>query len=227
MKKLLLILVLLPVLILAAGYYLLNASKEVDVEWTEADFDSYVEKSGITYDGTNATLDQMFLNEFRGVGEMEIDVFGTHEEITARLNKAVPPDGLVQNPRVRFRDDGKIEFSCTIGDNFETIYRRYPETRNYESIIEMSAGRSLYFVQELSLKEDKQGFDARFTEFYVGVIPIPVGTANTYGGDIGAEADHLINSIAGFSAEEFYFDNEGMYFKGTVPEKIEGSTMPQ
>ncbi len=92
--------------------------------------------------------------------------------------------------------------------------------------MESFAGKSVYFVQELSLREDKQGFDASFESFYLGNISIPLGTANSYGRDLGTEANHLLNNLAGFAPEEFYFDDEGMYYRGTIPEKLEGISVP-
>ncbi len=230
MKKLLLVILILVVLVAAVvfggGYYLLSSAKQVDVEWTEADFDSYVEKSGITYDGTNATLDQMLIGDYESVGVTELDTFGSNEEITARLNKATTENSLMQDPRVKFRDDGRVEFSCTLGTNFDAIYSRYPEAREYKSYIEALAGRQIYFVQKLDIRENGKEFDATFEEFYVGAIPIPIKAANSFGSTLGSEVNQTLNVIEGFFAEEFSFDSQGIYFKGTVPQKFEGVILP-
>lgn len=223
-KGLVVVGVVLLVLVLLVGgvYFMLNGNKEVDVTWTEADFQSYLTKGGVNFNEDRASVEDLVAGNFATVGVVDVDDHFTNAEITAILNKAAKDSSFLTDMRVKFRDDGRVEASAKIGDNLEMVYQRFPEARNYQTYLNTFKGKSVYIVGTLE-RVDTNEFEAWTERAYVGHIPLPVGQTNNYLERVGTEINSILARLDGFSAEEFSFDSSGVYFKGQAPQEIKGT----
>jgi len=222
MKKFLLGLLVIVLVVAVGGFAVLGGSKKADVEWTEADFESYLAKGNITFSKDRASVEDIVTGNYRTVGSVRVDTTVSNAEITAILNKAAKDTGLLRDIRVKFRDDGRVEASAVIGSDLSMVYSRYPEAKKYESYLNTLKGKSVYMVGTLERVGNKK-FEAYTEKAYVGLLPLPVDQTNDYLERVGTEINNIIGGMSGFSAEAFSFDSNGLYFKGTVPKEIKGT----
>ncbi|MCR3922664.1 MAG: hypothetical protein NUK65_09145 [Firmicutes bacterium] len=219
MKKLLLVILVLLLVVVGGGYLLLHGTKTVDVQWTEADFHSYLEKGNVSFNEDRTSLEEFMLEDFVSVGASKVDGHVTNAEISAILNMASKEIGFIRDIRIKFLDNGRVEASAKVGDDLSMIYSRYPEARGYENYLNTFKGKSVYFKCTLERINNKE-FAGVMEAASVGHIPLPTGQVNDYLERMGTEVNAKIASMDGFSAEEFSFDSSGLYFKGSIPQEV-------
>lgn len=213
--------ILIPILLVGGCVFVLNGSRKVDVTWTEEDFQSYLAKGGITFSEDRASVEDLLGGNFTAIGSVDVDTRVTNEEITAIVNKAAKDTSFLNDIRIKFRDNGRVEASATIGDDLSVIFSRFPEAKKYEGMVNSFKGKTVYISGTLERVGNKK-FEAYTEKASVGLLPLPVGQTNDYLEQIGTEINNILAGMDGFSAEEFSFDSSGMYFKGQVPQEIKG-----
>lgn len=222
MKKFVIVLLVLLLVVVGGGYLLLNGKKTVNVNWTEADLNSYLAKGNITLNQNSASVEDIISGNFVAVGTSRIEGRVTNAELTAILNTVSKQAGVLKDIRVKFGDDGKVEATARISDNLEPLFQEFPEAKAYETYINTLKGKYVYFKGSLE-RVNNEKFEAWVDQASVGLIPLPTGQVNTYMTQVGTEINSILSRINGFSAEQFSFDSSGLYFKGTVPKEIRGT----
>lgn len=247
MKKLLivlLVLILIPVLIIAGVYTAVSIPSKVDVTWTQQDLDSYMAKAhadiqagtavntsatGSETDGSKdstsadkgipAAFEDLILDNFSSVGSIPVNDVVTSAEATAMINTVSRGNGLFEDVRMKFRDDGTIEASARIGKGIKKISALFPEAKKYENYIQMVQGKTIYWRYNMSRVDDKK-FDAHTLELKVGQVPLPLPQARTGLKSVGTSLNNLIEKIDGFTCQDLKIDSAGFHFKGTIPDQL-------
>lgn len=229
MKKGCLVIALLCVFMLVGfvgvGYFVLKATNTVQVQWTEADFTSFLKKGGMEFNDDYATVEEIIAGEFETRGSSQVNAFFSNEEISAALSKATRENSPLRNIRVRFRDDGKVEASGVINNNLDWLYTRYPEAQNYDRYLNLVGGRTVKILAAVE-NVDSKTFDVKVEKAYIGNIPLPAILANTYIEQLEAEINQVLEGLEDFHVEEFVFDSSGLNFVGTVPSEFKGIGLP-
>jgi hypothetical protein len=213
--------ILLIVLLIAIGIGLFFIPKTVNVAYTDADLQSYLDKGGITLDENSASIEDIFFGNYVSKGRRSVEGVITSAEATAILNKVADGNSILTNIRVKFVADGKYIASAQIGSDFSMVYKRFPAAKDYSGWIDTTLkGRSIYGEGTL-IQGSGKPFEATFTNISVGYIPLPVDQANDYGTALGTEMNRIFQTLPGFSMQSFKIDKEGLHFKGTIPTEIE------
>lgn len=226
--KFILAIILIPVILLGGLYVFISIPKKVDVTWTEQDLNSYMEKTHANIKpGSNgseetkpASLEDLLFNNFKAIGSIPVEGVVTSAEVTAVANSVIRGQGLFEDIRIGFRDDGTMEASGYIGPEVEKITNLFPEVKKYEEYIKMAEGKPIYWRYTLSRVDDKK-FDASTVELRVGQVPLPLPQVRPGLKEAGSALNNMVKKIDGFSCEQLKIDSEGFHFKGTIPEKLE------
>jgi len=189
------------------------------VEWTQADLDSYLDKTGgeITQDWARA--EDILTGDFVATQPLEMEEFFTNEEITALLNTSAGESGIFQNVSMRYLGNNRMEAYATIGENLSGLIDMYPEVRDYEWILNPLKGRNIYMRTTLE-HTSGNNFKAEIERFSISGIPMPVDLINQNAGAAGTHTNNKLNDIEGLSIEKFVITEEGIDFKGTIPQGI-------
>lgn len=194
--------------------------KQIDVEWTEADYQSYLDKSGVVFPDEPATFEDMLSGDFIASGQMPIDTVITSEELTAVANKTLSDNSLMKDIKVKTNDDGTIETSCVIGD-LGPIIENFPELDKYKSVLNLIKNKPVYMKSSLDYDKSTGLFEGTTEELYVGLVKIPVNTVVDGLRDAGTAGNNTTMSLDGFSVNDFDVTGEGFDFDGTIPQTIE------
>jgi hypothetical protein len=189
------------------------------VKWTQADLDSYINKTNVVFTEDMAGFDDVITGNYTTVGALEIDTFFTNEEATALINASGRDAGIFQNMSMRYLGNNRMEMSAQVGENLQTIIDSYPEVQKYESYLNVIKNRKIYIRTTLVHTTGNQ-FEAEIERMSVSGIPLPVGIINQNMLEMGSYTNNLLDDIEGLSIEQFEITDEGFHFKGTIPQQI-------
>lgn len=240
--KIVLAFFLVIALILGGLYIAISLPRKVDVNWTEKDVKSYMQKAHVNISSTSgnsssdnsnnsssnktgvkimpASLDDLMFNNFKAVGKNTVDATVTSSEATAMINTVTRGQSLFKDVRMKFREDGTIEASCYLGKSIEEIVKLVPQVEKYKAVLKPLEGKPIYWRYSLERVNDKK-FDAHTLELQVGQIPIPLAPARAGLKDAGSFLNDMVEKIDGFTCEQLSIDSQGFHFKGTLPKKLE------
>ncbi|GEM_PF-2611435 len=219
------------VLLLGGLYAAISIPTKVDVTWSEKDVQSYMKKAHVDIaakagSGTDAkslkpaSLDDLLSDNFKTSGEIEVQDVITSAEATAMINTVTRSNGIFEDVKMKFRDDGTIEASCYLGKNLDELVKLAPQAKKYESLIRPFVGKPIYWRYSLERVSDKK-FDAHTLDLKAGLVPVPLGPARSGLTEAGSFLNDMVQKIDGFTCKQLSIDSEGFHFKGTIPKKLE------
>jgi len=214
-------LLLLPIILIGIGLALISSPKSAGVKYTDADFQSYLAKGGITFSEDRASIEDIFTGHYKAIGVRSVDVTLTSSEVTAILNHAAKDTGVLSNIQVKFLDNNKVQASATISSDLSLVYQLYPGAKEYETYINTLKGKTVLIKGTLSSNPANQ-FTANIDSAYIGSIPVPADQVNPYTKNLGSAMNDLLGKVPGLSIDVFSFDTNGLKFKGTIPQEIKG-----
>lgn len=237
MKKILIILLCIPlVLILAAvlvlGYFGFipglssimgsNKPKDLGVRYSAQDFNNYKTKDKYQHIETNSTAPGKSL-EYSGQIEVA-DIF-SQEEITSRINysrwKYIP----LTNFQIRFPSEDTIEFSGNLMlDRFPGFIEEVEEGKYSKEEIQKFmkyldftlTNPPIYAEAKVSITNNKADIDIE--KLQLGRFNVDVNK-NSFSENLEDAVEKIFSQVPGFYAKSVKFTPAGMYFEGTKPEK--------
>ena len=220
MKKFIIALLVIIVVVVGGFYAAISIPKEVKVEWSEEDWQSYLEKGNITFTEDRASIDDILTGNYQGIGAEPIDTFVTNEEVSAMINMTTKETGLFQDVNMRFLGDDRMEVSGTIGDNIDTLIEKYPEVAKYEKYLAPAKGKTVYMKTTLK-NVTGNNFEAHVEDLRLGNLPLPEKVVNKNMTEVGTMANNILDKIEGLNIEKFDITEEGFHYKGTIPTQIQ------
>ncbi len=246
--KILGLLVVLFLLFLGTSYVALSTGNQVETVWSEEDFVSGVERSQIVIDDIEEiNLENLTRGNFSTSGENQIDEQFTQEEISALLSMANENRGPLKDIKVSFTEDGNIEASFRLSENFIGFLRKagvipsmgipkvyasdniFGENSSDPSLTDMIVdyvaglvnNKPVYATGQL-YRDSENSVQLNIETLHVGRAPLPRETIEK----VEYETVRVVNAIIarenGFHIEELQFRDGKMYYRGTLPEEIEG-----
>lgn len=197
-------------------------TKQIEVEWTEADYQSYLDKSGVVFPEEQASMEDMISGNFIASGQLPVDVVVTNEELTAVANKAVNANSIMKDIKIKCNDDGTLETSGIIGD-LGPLLENFPELEKYQGALKLIKNKPVYMKSTLTYNKSTGQFQGTTEELYVGKIKIPVDTVLSGLSDAGSAGNSSILALDGFSVNDFAVTGDGFDFDGTIPQSIESA----
>jgi len=190
------------------------------VEWTQADLTSYQNKTGVNINSPDrARAEDILTGDFVTTRALEVEEFFTNEEITALLNHSAGETGIFQDVSMRYLGNNRMEAYATIGENLSGLIDMYPEVKEFDWILNPIKGRKLYMRTTL-VHTSGNNFEAEIERLSIAGIPMPVDLINRNAVKAGTHTNNMLSDIDGLSIEKFVITEQGIDFKGTIPEEI-------
>jgi hypothetical protein len=194
--------------------------KSVDVSYTEADLQSYLQKGGIILNENSASFEDIVTGQYESIGVVSVDDYITSAEATAILNAVSSEKRVLSDVRVKFIGRDKVAASAKITADMSPVYEIFPAVKPFEALINTVVGRTLYLEMDLRQAQGNS-FEALLTSVSVGTLPLPIDQANEAGTQLGTFMNNLVSRVSGFNMETFYVDETGLHFKGTIPQEVQ------
>ncbi len=223
MKKLvkgLIFLVVVLLVLVGGAFILLSIPKTAGVEYTDADLDSYIEAIGITFTENNASIEDIFFENYSASGSLEVEGTLSSEQASALANAVINEKSILRNIQIKFAGDDYVIASATIGNDLTFVYDLFPVAERYKTIVETVKGRPIYIETSLTYSPETEFF-AMLETVNVGLIPFPVDQANVYGTEIGTILNRVLRELPGFEVEAFKVNADGLHFNGSIPQETE------
>ncbi len=205
---------------LGGAYFLISSpAQEIDVTWTEDDFSSYLaklDKGGVTLDGSQASVEDIFANNVAATGKTYVDTTITSAELTAIANKSWNGNSVFRNVKIKCVGDDELQMSAVIGD-ISPLIDQFPVLEKYESIIKLVENKEVYMNATLFYNEATGLFDGSTKEIYVGKVKLPLDQARTGLTEGGTAVNNALKNMSGFSVNHFKVTEAGFDFDGTIP----------
>lgn len=112
-----------------------------------------------------------------------------------------------------------MEIITTPTERFKEIYDYVPELTNFSFAVDQVVGRTLY-VKALMTYSQSSGIYLDAQEISLNGIPVPLNVIDPYESDFSSSLNNAINRIDTLQIEILEITNDGLHFKGTVPEFI-------
>jgi flagellar basal body-associated protein FliL len=218
--KFILVLVIVVVVVIGGFFILLSIPKTAGVEYTDEDLQTYISNTGINFTTNNASIEDIFFEDYTSTGSLTVDATLTSAQASALANAVINPKSVLDNIQINFVDEDTVIASATIGYELADAYDLFPVAKQYKTIIETVKGKSLYIKTSLTHTQDN-AFFAELQQVNVGLIPFPTNSANEYGTELGTVLNRVLSSMDGLSVESFKVDGDGLHFKGTIPQETE------
>jgi len=247
MKKFFMFLLILIIVGFGVGYYFLNTGTTVDVKYTSDDYQRVFEKTNVKTNAIESiNLIAIGQGNYETTGQQAADVNFSNAEMSALIEEANKAKGPISDFRVAFHDDNQGELSFNLTESFvdflveENIVKGLEEKRivmspllafttanadltnvviNY--ITSVAANKPVYASGELT-KTSTNSINVRIDSLKVGRINMNAKVVSRVEYEVTAFVNRFITSNNGFSIEELRVEEGKLYFKGTLPEEING-----
>jgi hypothetical protein len=207
-------------LVLGIGWYLVSSPKvDLDVSWTEEDFNSYLEKGGIIFDESHASMEDIFAGNFTTEGVVRVDALITNSELTAVANMSTNENSIMKDVQIKCVGEDTLEMSGVTG-NLTNLITVFPELEEFRNYFALGENKPIYMKSTLYYDKETQRFEGTTMEMYVGKIKMPIDEANNNLRKGGNVINDIVKSLEGFTVNEFKVTEEGFNFDGTIPKAI-------
>jgi hypothetical protein len=250
MKKFFMFLLILLAIGFGAGYFFLNTGTTVDVQYTNSDYQSVLQKTNVKTNAIESiNLIAIGQGDYKTVGQQAADVSFSNAEMSALIEEANKVRGPISDFRVAFHDNNNGELSFNLTENFvdflveENIVRNLEKKRMVMSpilaltsanadltnfvvnyITSVAANKPVYASGELT-KTSNNSINVRIDSLKVGRVNMNERVISRVELEVTAFVNRFITSSNGFSIEELRVEEGKLYFKGTLPEEINGTEL--
>lgn len=250
MKKFFVFLLILLVIGFGAGYFLLNTGTTVDVQYTNNDYQNVLQKTNVKTNAIESiNLIAIGQGDYKAIGHQPADISFSNSEMSALIEEANKVNGPISDFRVAFHDNNHGELSFNLTENFvdflveENIVRNFEKKRMAMSpilvltsanadltnfvvdyITSVAANKPVYASGELT-KTSNNSINVRIDSLKVGRINMNEKVISRVELEVTAFVNRFITSANGFSIEELRVEEGKLYFKGTLPEEINGTAL--
>ena len=233
-------------LILLGVNYFLGSGPQVETTWTEEDFVSGMEKAKVNIkDIEEINLFSLIMNDFSTQDSNEVDEVFTDAEISALISKANDNNGPIKDVRVSFKDNGEGEISFVLSDNFIDflkdqnliasfdpwgVHASLEPTKEKDSsltdaivgyIANLVDGKPVYATGEL-YRDSNNSVNIKIEKLMVGRASLPQDVIEKVEYETLKVVNSIISPENGFHIEELHVRDGSIYYKGNLPDEIEG-----
>ncbi len=217
------------VIVFLATQIIFRGGTAVESYWSEDDFVTVVEKLQLEsevisdYNLTNFVVGNISVEDTVG-----IDGYFTSEEISAFIVKANESYGPVSNVAVSLSGERKeASFTLTtaavdaikdVGVVRQYIQKAPEEVVDY--VVKTISGKLIYTKGDIALKQSGE-IDIVIDDLRIGMITVPQNIKEEVQRELAIMVNSIITPENGFSIEELRFEDGQLYYRGTVPSKLE------
>lgn len=192
--------------------------RDLGMKFTQENYDSGIAKSGMKLD--TLPTDSEVSVKYEGTHEVKNNF--SDDEINAHLIKTSLSEFPFSQVQLRINDDNSCEVSGIV---------KLTQMENYLSIFGVSTGDFEKALEKVNIPLADVPFYAKgmgtardnslsldFSNIEVGRFPVPSNIVNEYEDNLSQLGNTIMKSIDGFSVKEARFENNSIYFDGTLPD---------
>jgi hypothetical protein len=221
LRKLMIFLVVVAVLV-GIGYYLLKTTKNINVNWTQKDYASCVQKSKVNIaNEQQLNLIELAKGNFKATGKNTVEGTFSNEEISAMLSSTNNDFGPIKDVKVKFLGNNEAEATFTVTDKIWD----YASSAGIKNI-DIAKGKVKNLPVYVKLKVNKasnKSVAVEIEKVAVGRLSLPNNIEKQVEKPLVSMVNDIIQKYEGFSMEQLRFDSNGLYFKGTLPGAVTGT----
>lgn len=195
-------------------------TKDIDVQWNEDHWESYLVKSGAEYTSSHASAEDIVANNINESGVVPVNATFISEELSAAANKTTNENSVMEDIIIKCNSDGTVEASCVIG-SLKEIMESNPSLEKYSFIAGLIKNRPVYLKSSLDYEESSGRFKGDISEFRIGILKIPVSWVAFGIEDAGAATNKTLTGLDGFAVDSFKVTSTGINFIGSLPKKVD------
>ena len=219
--KFLLVLIGAAVFGMLVLFFMIGGSvKDIDVEWTPDDYNSYNEKIGNGFIGGYASMEDVLTSNVIAYGEIAVNEIFTDSELTAIANISINENSVVRNVKINCLENDQFEMSAVIVD-LSPLMNELTSLKKYEIVLRLLENKEIYICSSLQYDHENELFVGTVTEMSLGKASIPISQANKIFNRAGLLTNNALSNLQGFSVNSFELTDDGCRFSGTIPEFIE------
>ncbi|NJD02675.1 MAG: hypothetical protein FIA99_08795 [Ruminiclostridium sp.] len=230
---------------------LAGTAKQLDVQATDQDFRSGLEKTKVKVaDISVLSTDSILSKNYKTNGSNNVDLFITSAEMTSLASRANTASSPIKDVRIKFLEGNKMEMSYRISENIIGILKENniitsrifsPGMINTALLSPFAASsvndvlinylttvaknKPIYSKGRLE-RTSANTIDISIESIQVGRVPLPSGTVKTVESYTIGFVNAFISKDNGFSIEELRIEDGQLYYKGTLPAEISGKELP-
>ena len=230
MKKFLIGLFIVILVIAVIGFglfmYFFRMSKTIDVSWTEADYNSGIDKSKVALtDIDKLNLLELTKGNFISEGTNLIDSNWSNSEISAILSKTNNTIGPIEDVKVRFLANDEVETTFKLKANVYEYFATNPtlnDTINqYANLKSIVIGTPIYLKAKLNSASGKT-VAGNIQEISLGNVSMPEPVVSEAQKVVVPMINTIISNYNGFSIDKLSFEKDKLNFKGSLPAVVKG-----
>lgn len=214
MKKFLVVLLVIGIAAAGGAYYALNTTKSVDVQWTEKDYQSYLQKVGAAPAGSNAVKTSK---------PFPVNTAFTSAEISAMLSKEnEKTNGPVKDVKVRFLPNNELEASFVTTEKMKK-YIPQGELAKYKIAENMIAGRPVYAKMKIE-KASPKTIKLSLQDAAVGRVSVTQDQMKQAEGAITSIVNSRLQKLNNFSMNDLKIGDNSAQLNGNLqsaPRKLD------
>lgn len=233
-------------LVAGGALYLLGSPKNVDVKWTDKDFDSGLKKAKLSIQNMEAiNALNLIKGDFKTKGSNKVNAIITSKEMSALVTKANQNSGPITDVKIRFLNNNELEHTYRISESAiefiknKIILNRMAVFRPYGSALAINSSSSLsdfligyitnaannkpVYSKGVLQRTSPNSIHIKIQTIKVGQVPLPEDIVKQVEMYTESIVNNIISKENGFSIEELRIENGQLYYKGTLPAEITGS----
>ncbi|HAN10016.1 MAG TPA: hypothetical protein DCP90_05300 [Clostridiales bacterium] len=218
--------IIFDLIIFAIGFTcFLRMTKNVEVEWTTADYESGIEKTKLAVGNINdLNLTDALNNKIICYGQNVVQTSFSSKEMSAILSTANDELGPISNIKVKFLNYNEMEVNFTLEkatvDFLKETAKEDPKMGKYASFLDMMVGTPVYMKGKIN-SYGKYNIDASVETIYIGNIHLGTEVVDKVQVSLSPFANFIISKYVGLSIGQLYIDDDKLEFIGTLPARIE------
>lgn len=248
MKKLLLFLIILILVLFGGGYFLINTGPSVNVTYTYTDYENLIKKTNIEINAIEeVNLFAIGKNQYETLGVQPAEITISNAEMSAFIEEANKDQGPIKDFAVAFHENNTGELSFKLTESFadflveENLVFNIKKRKlalspliaftsasndltdfvtNY--ITTVAANKPVYAKGQL-LKTSSNTISVKIESLKVGQISMNAQVISRVEREVVAFVNGFITSDNGFHIETLRVEDGKLYYKGTLPESINGT----
>ncbi len=206
MKKFLIALLIIIAMAAGVGYYTLFTTKNVAVNWTEQDYQSYLQKVNAVANASVAT---------GAAKPFPVNTSFTSAEISAMLSKEnAKIDGPIKDVRVRFLPNNELEASFVTAEKLKK-YIPQGELAKYKLAENMIVNRPVYVKMKIE-KASSKSVNLSFQDALVGRLGANQEQLKQAETVLTPIVNSRLQKLNNFSMDDLKIGDNNAAFKGNL-----------
>gem|GEM_PF-5563891 len=215
------------ILLIAAGLVLagLSMGGRVHIGFVASDYEALSSRTGIDAKKLGAaSKEDLISRDIKTTGKTYIDTHMNSEEFTALMQYIAKENGFLRDFSIWFEDEGKFSMSFRLPRDMPGLIKDtdiFAGRPGIRRMIWISSNKILSIDGDLS-RMGRNQVHIKTEDIKIGAIPLGRSARADVEEELNRSLNLFISQENGFDILDIEIDQGKLYYKGTIPAKIEG-----